>query len=250
MGFIYKITNKVNGKCYIGETTKDDPNKRWNQHKNTISRGVGCPALQLAVNKYGIENFVFSVLIICFDSDRFKYEKEYIQKYNTLGPNGYNMTLGGEGGGFVGKKHTEETKQLIKSKTSGANNPNFGKKKSPEEIKRMSERMKGENNPNFGKKFTKEEKQKRLDRYKNNPETKKRISESLIKYYKENSSDNKRRGASKRTEQYDLHGNLLNTYYSISEAARTINISTMVISRACENPNYTAGGFKWKKFQI
>jgi group I intron endonuclease len=242
MGYIYKITNKINGKCYIGETTKDDPIKRWKQHKNTISRGVGCPALRLAVNKYGIENFEFKVLIICFDCDRFKYEKEYIKKYNTYGSDGYNMTLGGEGGGFVGKKHTEETKQLIKSKTSGANNPQFGKKKSPEEIKRMSKRMKGENHPCYGKKFTEEERQKRLNQFKNNPEIGNKISESLIEFYKT------KKGSCKKVEQYDLNGNLLNTYYSISEAARCNNINTQFLSRTCNNPNYTAGGFKWKKY--
>jgi group I intron endonuclease len=248
MGYIYKITNKINGKCYIGETTKDDPIKRWKQHKNTISRGVGCPALRLVVNKYGIENFEFKVLIICFDCDRFKYEKEYIKKYNTYGSDGYNMTLGGEGGGFVGKKHTEETKQLIKSKTSGANNPQFGKKKSLEEIKRMSERMKGKNHPCYGKKFTEEERQKRLNQFKNNPEIGKKISESLIKYHKQNLLNNKSIGLAKCVEQYDLNGYLLNTYYSISEAARNINICRTVISKACENHNYTAGGFKWKKY--
>lgn len=78
MGFIYKITNKITNKCYIGETIKDDPEKRWKEHKNTIKRGVGCPALQNSVKKYGIENFTFDVLLICFDDDRYKYEIEYI----------------------------------------------------------------------------------------------------------------------------------------------------------------------------
>ena len=80
MGYIYKITNKINGKCYIGETTKDDPNKRWKQHKNTIKKGMGCPALGLAVKKYGIENFEFCILIICFDSDRFFLWKRIYKK--------------------------------------------------------------------------------------------------------------------------------------------------------------------------
>lgn len=244
MGYIYKITNKINGKCYIGETTKDDPNKRWKQHKNTIKKGMGCPALGLAVKKYGIENFEFSILIICFDSDRFFYEKEYIKKYNSYGENGYNMTYGGEGGGFIGKKHTEETKKIIKEKTSGINNALFGKKRTQEEIKKISEKLKGKNNPNFGKKFTHEEKQKRLEQFKNNPNISKKISESLKEYYK---TTNILKTA-KKVEQYDLNNNLLHTYYSISDASREINISHSTISRACNKPNYTAGGFKWKKY--
>ena len=76
MGFIYKITNK----CYIGETKEKMPETRWKQHKRTIEKGIGCPALQNAVKKYGIDNFTFKVLIICFDEERFKFEKEYIWK--------------------------------------------------------------------------------------------------------------------------------------------------------------------------
>ena len=136
MGFIYKITNNITKKCYIGETVKSDPEKRWIQHKNTIKRGIGCPALQSAVIKHGIDNFKFEVLLICFDEDRFKYEIEYIKKYNTMVPNGYNILEGGPGGGFKGKKHSEETKKLMSknNKQKYIDNP---------ELKReMSERNK------------------------------------------------------------------------------------------------------------
>ena len=87
MGYIYKITNIITKKCYIGETKKSNPYLRWNEHKRKIEQGIGCPALQDAVKKYGIENFNFKVLIICFDEDRYKYEMEYIKKYDTMAPN-------------------------------------------------------------------------------------------------------------------------------------------------------------------
>ena len=63
MGYIYKITNKITNKCYIGETKQSNPESRWKEHKNTIKNGVGCPALQDAVKKYGIDNFKFEILI-------------------------------------------------------------------------------------------------------------------------------------------------------------------------------------------
>lgn len=132
MGYIYKITNKITNKCYIGETKKTNPELRWNEHKSKIEKGIGCPALQDAVKKYGIENFKFEILIICFDEDRYKFEKEYIKKYNSIAPNGYNLTTGGEGGGFYGKKHTNKTIEKIKStlRDKYENNPHLRKENS------------------------------------------------------------------------------------------------------------------------
>ena len=63
---------------YIGETKKSNPLLRWNEHKSKIEKGIGCPALQNAVKKHGIENFKFEIICICFDEDCNKYEKEYI----------------------------------------------------------------------------------------------------------------------------------------------------------------------------
>jgi group I intron endonuclease len=101
MAYIYRILNKISKKVYIGITTYKDVKKRWNQHIQTASINKGCPALREAFNKYGIEKFEFSVILICFDEDRFKYEIEYIKKYNSVAPNGYNLTTGGQcGGGF------------------------------------------------------------------------------------------------------------------------------------------------------
>ena len=130
MGYIYKITNTVSGKCYIGETAKDDPEIRWNQHKATIRRGVGCPALRDAVNKYGIENFKFEVLVICFDDARFEMERLYIKKFKSQVPNGYNISAGGMGGSFTGKKHTPKTIERIVETTRlyRQNNPDWFEK--------------------------------------------------------------------------------------------------------------------------
>jgi group I intron endonuclease len=105
MGYIYKITNILDGKCYIGQT-KNDLNDRWKNHKNKNSN---CIYLKNAFQKYGVSNFKFQLVCICFDEDLNKYEIEYIKKFNSLVPNGYNLKKGGENGG----KHAEETKQKI-----------------------------------------------------------------------------------------------------------------------------------------
>ena len=118
MGAIYRILNTITGKMYIGKTLEKCPYTRWKEHQRNISNNIGCPALRDAVNKHGINNFRFEVLIICFDEDASYYEREYIKKFNTITPNGYNITKGGEGGGFIGKKHSDETKELIRIRIS------------------------------------------------------------------------------------------------------------------------------------
>jgi group I intron endonuclease len=239
MGYIYIIENKLNCKKYIGQTVQKDIKDRWNSHKNLKHKTVGKILLN-AYKKYGINNFSYKLICICFDEDTNEYEKEYIKKYNTLYPNGYNLLEGGNN-----RKHHEFTKKILSEKMMGDKNPNFGIKRTQEQINFMSQKMKGQNNPSYGKKFNVEEKQKRLDRYIQNPEIKEKISNSLKIFYINNA--NKNNINSKRVEQYDLNDNLVHVFHSISEASRQINISHSVISRACNKDNYTAGGFKWKK---
>jgi group I intron endonuclease len=239
MGYIYLIENKINMKKYIGQTIQKDIKDRWNSHKNLKHKTVG-KILFNAYNKYGIDNFNYKIICICFDEDTNKYEEEYIKKYDTIYPNGYNLLPGGNN-----KKHNEYTKKIISESLKGEKNPNFGIKKSKEEVVQMSERMKGLNNPQFGKKFTQEEIKKRLDRYEKCPEIKNKISNSLKEYYKNNK---KKSINNKKVEQYDLEGNLINVFNSISEAARSVNINVSFLSRTCNKDNYTACGFKWKKY--
>ena len=61
---IYKIENKINGKIYIGQS--NNIYKRWYSHKNSLRRNVhDNDYLQNAWNKYGEENFEFSIVEIC-----------------------------------------------------------------------------------------------------------------------------------------------------------------------------------------
>ena len=191
MAYIYLIKNKIIKKSYIGESKGNDVNWRWNQHKRKIEKNKGCPALRDAVKKYGIENFEFSVLIICFDDDRFKYEKEYIKKYNTVVPNGYNITTGGEGGGFKGKPHTEQAKSAIKNslKHKYIDNPELRKQVSEKNkiiMKNPVIREKIKNGLLNSEKWKKAKEENRAGNYKNNKhseEMKNKISEGLKKYH-------------------------------------------------------------------
>lgn len=94
---VYKITNKINGHAYIG--ISNDINKRFNEHKNRFSiidSKEYDKALYKAFRKYGIDNFIFEVLIEENDIEKRKeLEKYYIKLYNTYN-NGYNETIGGD----------------------------------------------------------------------------------------------------------------------------------------------------------
>lgn len=103
---IYKITNLLNQKVYIGQSI--DIKKRWKEHCITIDN---C-AIHQAIQKYGKENFSFEVLEECDQSLLNVKEIYYIEKYNSY-YNGYNMTLGGEGASHPVKLSDNEVNQII-----------------------------------------------------------------------------------------------------------------------------------------
>lgn len=90
-GFIYKITNKVNGKSYIGQT-RYTVEFRWRQHQHKKDNTY----FHNAIQKYGIDNFTVETLEECDFKDLNSREIFYIAKYDTFN-NGYNLTIGGEG---------------------------------------------------------------------------------------------------------------------------------------------------------
>lgn len=95
MGFIYKITNKLNNKVYIGQTIKT-VQKRFVQHKNNSNKPYFSQiVLYKAFNKYGIENFVCEQIEEVENSLLDEREKYWIDHYDSYF-NGYNSTLGGK----------------------------------------------------------------------------------------------------------------------------------------------------------
>ena len=164
MGSIYKITNAVNGKSYIGQTIRDAEKTRIHQHLNGNSRGSRL--VKRAIKKYGKDAFTYEIL---YDGILPEFldtlEIEAIAEFNTLAPNGYNLTTGGGGG-----SRSEETRRRISESKKGENHPFYGKsfseehrrkiseanrrrKNSPETRRKISETNKGRISPNKGKKL-------------------------------------------------------------------------------------------------
>jgi group I intron endonuclease len=217
MGWIYLILNKVNGKCYVGQTRQKNPIRRWSQHRND-PRGL----LKKAITKHGLINFEFKILYEVSNEDLNDIEKSEIQKHNTIAPNGYNLQKGGEcydvhpltrekqksmwglGHPLWKQKHTDETKQKISIATRGENNPMYGKKHSQEVIEKLRK-----NNHMNGK------------------------TGSLAPI-------------SKKVDAYSLDGEFLQTFDCIKEAAEAIGRNMSGIGNCLGGRSKTCGGFIWK----
>jgi len=122
LGYIYKITNDINGKMYVGKTELADPYDRWKEHIHDYNkRRCEKRPLYDAMNKYGIEHFYFEVIEKTDNTE--EREQYWIEKLCTYvgfkDCNGYNATLGGDGKpylnldeGEVIKYHTKEANYI------------------------------------------------------------------------------------------------------------------------------------------
>jgi group I intron endonuclease len=189
--YIYKTTNQINGKIYIGKSEKDvDENPEY------LGSGV---ILKKAIEKYGQNNFKKEILYITESVDILnEKEIDYISYFKEMfNEKCYNLAEGGTGGNslmfynedqiidfknkmsdltkgknnpFFGKKHTDETKLKISESKQGSvysdefkqkcsermigNDINKGRKQSKENIELKSQIFSGEGNPMFGKKHS------------------------------------------------------------------------------------------------
>ena len=227
-GYIYKITNCVNNKIYIGQTTRT-LNSRWSSHKSEYKRRVNEDKLLFkAFDEIGIQFFKIEQINI-FTSDsksslkeilNYK-EKTYIKILNSLFPNGYNMTPGGDsdGNATIGKKKVAQYDlygKLLKIYNSGT-----------------------EANEILGVKS---------------------ISAACIKKYlclgymwrfvngKPEEKISPYKGVrTKRIIQVDNKGSIVGEFSSIAEASIYTNINNVTIGDCVANRNNrkTAGGYRW-----
>jgi group I intron endonuclease len=175
---IYRITNTVNGKVYIGQTIDADPSERWKAHKSLKSSGNR--HWKSAIKKYGWENFLCEViesfdLTSGVDGRVWLDEREeyWIQHHGSLDrEKGYNLRHGGSRGAipveectrisktlkayyaenanpFEGRTHSDETRRILSEKATGR--PAHNKGKPMPEHQRIALNYKGRPAPNKGK---------------------------------------------------------------------------------------------------
>jgi group I intron endonuclease len=135
---VYKATNLLNGKVYVGYTTKT-LSERIAAHlykANCLTQKHYTQAFKLALRKYGKDNFAWEELATCESKGEVcLLEQKFIQDLNCMTPNGYNMTFGGEGGmpnEFVKQKISNSVKEFHKQ-NPGYTNSYYLAKSTPEE---------------------------------------------------------------------------------------------------------------------
>lgn len=107
--YVYITTNLINGKQYVGDHSSDKLND------NYIGSGK---IIKSAIKTYGKENFKREILeYFANKQDAFDAQERYINEFNTLSPNGYNISP--KGGGQVNGGISEETKKQISLKNTG-----------------------------------------------------------------------------------------------------------------------------------
>lgn len=133
---IYMYTNRLNSKRYIGKSV--DIEARKGKHRRNAKDGRASYFYN-ALRHYGENVFDFEVLEECSVEQLDEKEKFYISKYDTLMPNGYNMTEGGTGGNPY-KSRTEEQNLATRKKMSESHT---GLKHTREALAKMSAAQKG-----------------------------------------------------------------------------------------------------------
>ena len=82
---IYKITNKLNKKSYIGQSIHIE--RRWQEHQKPSSTSK----ISQAISQYGVDNFTFEIIEVCSFEQLNERENYWINFYNTVNPYGYNI---------------------------------------------------------------------------------------------------------------------------------------------------------------
>lgn len=151
VGEIYKITNIITNKMYIGQTRSHYLNKgkyrpfgyigRFKSHVSKSKRSsTSYRYLNSAINKYGAENFKCELIKVCDVNDLDIYEIKFIKELNTKYPNGYNLTNGGQKCGFEKGKKVIIQEQIIQPRPTMMSNPNLKRSQHTKEL--ISQRLK------------------------------------------------------------------------------------------------------------
>ena len=210
---IYKITNTINNKVYIGQSINID--ERWRAHKadykNSHLTGKHKSYLYVSMRKYGIENFKFEVIEEAPKELLNEREIYWIQYYDATNPDkGYNLTPGGN------LPRLNVTRSVCQYDTQGNFIAEYKSVKEASEItginKTTISSCVARNNPaiKFAGGFI--WRYEKVDKLSEIPENKRKVVSIA---------------------QYDLQGNLIHIFKSMSDASKETGITISAISNNC-----------------
>lgn len=234
-GFIYKVTNTVNGKVYIGQTMIT-VRIRWNRHKNhsiRSNRNDYDVKFHRAIRKYGADKFIVETLEAFEEPSKELllrklniFEILYIAVYDSF-YNGYNSTLGGsKGGGLRGKLNSQSIKiqqfttngEFIKEWDAIADAARYYDVADTSIINVLKGKCKSCCNS--------------IWRYCNDP---KNLPIHQVEV-----------GRRRIVLQYDLDGNFIKEWSSATEAGKVLNFDPGHIPDVCRGKRNHDHGFVWK----
>lgn len=226
-GYIYKIWNDVNNKLYVGQTTINIEH-RWKQHK-TRTYESSKQILYRAMDKYGKDKFHIEEVEMIINESKDELIKRlnereiyYISKYNTLQPNGYNLTIGGNNRPAYVKNPVDvfDSKGNLFCECESIKEASLIFDYDPSSITDCCE---GKIVPTNGYVF----------RYHGDPFDKYR-TESLVGWNKTH------------VYQYEIpSGKLLGEYNSVNEASEKTGVNRWNIFHSLSGNSYTGGGYYW-----
>lgn len=148
-GVIYVITNRMNNKQYVGQAVSYSGSRPWGSHrrwqahvKNAKNNKCECRLLENAIRKYGVDKFTLEDVLECDINELNQFECQYIEEYQTLAPNGYNLMTGGGNG----RTHSEETKLKMSQTRTGKTHTEITKQRISQGNQNLVVDLNGRNN--------------------------------------------------------------------------------------------------------
>ena len=225
---IYKVTNLVNNKIYIGKTVFKMKYRKSKHISNLNTVTKTHYPLYSAIKKYGQDKFKWEVIDTTESEEELNRKEIYwIKYYDCMAPKGYNLTKGGDG--QTGHKHSEETKIKISKN-------NY---------------WRGREGINKGKKFSKEWKQKLSDAKKGKP-THIVYNERVIGLLREQKlgSKNPMYGKTPANARKVINLDTLEIYDNMHDVTKKTGIAYQNISKVCRGLRNKAGNFRWSYYDI
>ena len=240
---VYKHTNKINGKMYIGQTCQK-PQKRWSNGKHYETSTY----FNNAIQKYGWDNFEHEIIAtgLTLNEANSLEEKLIIELELMNSDKGYNLRSGGKNN-LLSKEtkrkisESNKNKKVSEATRKKMSEAQRGKVVSEETKKKLSEIAKqrtGNKNGFYGKKHSEETRQK-IGKASKNQSKETRLKQS------EAHKGVKNHGI-KPIDQYDKNGNFIKHWDYIQLAANELKICASHISVCAKGTRKSAGGFVWR----